>query len=111
MNEGDLIKIPLPQADGLIKSRPALVLRKVPPFNDLLICGNSSKIHNYVEGLDVIISSSHKDFKKSGLKTSSVIRSAYLMLLAEKDTPGSIGSISTEKHQQVLKNLSDFLKN
>lgn len=31
MKEGDVVLTPLPQADGQVKNRPAVVLRNVPP--------------------------------------------------------------------------------
>ena len=39
MKEGDIILTPLPQANGKVKSRPAVFLRKMPPYEDLLVCG------------------------------------------------------------------------
>jgi mRNA interferase MazF len=42
MKEGDLILVPMPQADGLVKNRPAIVLREMQPFQDVLICGVST---------------------------------------------------------------------
>jgi mRNA interferase MazF len=39
MNEGDIVFAPLPQADGRIKNRPAVLLRRLPPFGDWLVCG------------------------------------------------------------------------
>jgi mRNA interferase MazF len=30
MNEGDVVLTPLPQADGQVKNRPAVVLRAMP---------------------------------------------------------------------------------
>ena len=37
MSEGDVILTPLPQADGQIKNRPAVALRELPPFGDMLV--------------------------------------------------------------------------
>ena len=31
MKEGDVILTPVPQADGLVKNRPAIILREMPP--------------------------------------------------------------------------------
>jgi len=45
MKEGDVVLAPFPQADGRIKNRPGVVLREVPPFGDLLICGVSAQLH------------------------------------------------------------------
>jgi hypothetical protein len=36
MTEGDVVLTPLPQADGQVKNRPAVVLRAMPPHGDLL---------------------------------------------------------------------------
>jgi len=45
MKEGDVVLTPLPQADGAMKNRPAIVLRVMPPFGDRLVCGVSSQLH------------------------------------------------------------------
>jgi mRNA interferase MazF len=37
MHEGDVGLTPLPQADGRIKPRPAILLRRMPPLGDWLI--------------------------------------------------------------------------
>jgi mRNA interferase MazF len=55
MNEGDVVLTPLPQANGAIKNRPAIVLRKMPPFGDLLVCGVSSQIQQAAAGFDDLI--------------------------------------------------------
>ena len=43
MNEGDLALAPLPQADGQIKNRPVVLLWRLPPFGDFLVCGISTQ--------------------------------------------------------------------
>lgn len=43
MKDGDVVIVSLPQQDGSIKPRPALCLRRVPTFQDLLVCGISSR--------------------------------------------------------------------
>ena len=73
MNEGDVVLTPLLQANGVIKNRPAIVLRKMPPFSDLLVCGVSSQIHQAATGFDEIIEPTHPDFAASGLKTTSLL--------------------------------------
>jgi mRNA interferase MazF len=109
MKEGDIVLAPFPQADGQIKKRPAMVLRKVPPFDDLLVCGVSTQLHQCVAGFDELILSSDSDFKSSGLLQDSVIRLGYLLTLPRKDFIGSIGKISPERHRRLLKHLSEFL--
>jgi len=55
MNEGDIALAPLPQADGQIKNRPVILLRRLPPFGDFLICGVSTQLHQRVAGFDEAI--------------------------------------------------------
>ncbi len=44
MREGDVILAPVPQANGGLKHRPAIILREMPPFRDWLVCGVSSQM-------------------------------------------------------------------
>ena len=37
MNEGDVLLTTLRQADGALKERPVLLLRRMPPFEDSLV--------------------------------------------------------------------------
>nr|VFJ67081.1 MAG: mRNA interferase MazF [Candidatus Kentron sp. FM]VFJ68757.1 MAG: mRNA interferase MazF [Candidatus Kentron sp. FM]VFK17134.1 MAG: mRNA interferase MazF [Candidatus Kentron sp. FM] len=55
MTEGDIVLTPLPQADGRVKNRPALILREFPPYGDFLVCGISTQIRQAVTGFDDII--------------------------------------------------------
>ena len=48
MKQGDLILTPVPQADGRQKNRPAIILKEMPPYGDLLVCGVSTQLHQYV---------------------------------------------------------------
>jgi mRNA interferase MazF len=111
MKPGDVVLTPIPQADGAIKNRPALILCELPAYRDLLVCGISTKLHQEVRGFDDLISSSDADFTASGLKSNSLIRLSFLAVLPRKDVVGSIGSISPERLQQLLKTLSDYLIN
>jgi len=54
MKEGDVILTQIPRADGTVKTRPALVLRELPPFQDLLVCGISTQTHQAVPGFDEV---------------------------------------------------------
>lgn len=109
MRESDIILTPIPQADGKIKNRPALYLRELPQFGDLLVCGISSQIHQAVQDFDEIITINDDDFKKSGLVAESVIRLGFLAVLPRKKVIGSIGSISSYRYTVLLKRLSNYL--
>jgi mRNA interferase MazF len=109
LKEGDVILTPVPQADGAIKNRPAIILREMLPFKDCLVCGISTQLHHEVKGFDEIISPSDMDFASSGLKSASLIRLGFLAVMSRSDIIGSIGSISSKRHKRLLKTLSDYL--
>ena len=109
MKEGEVILTPIPQADGKVKNRPALILREMPRYKDFLVCGISTQTHQYVGNFDEFISPGDADFKSSGLISESVIRLGFLAVLPRKSVAGSIGRISPERHRRLLKNLSEFL--
>ncbi len=109
MNEGKIILAAFPQADGQIKYRPAIALREMPPYGDLLICGVSSQLHQFVAGFDELIVYTDSDFGGSGLLNDSVIRLGFLMTVSSSHAAGSIGSISQARHQRLLHRLSAHL--
>jgi mRNA interferase MazF len=109
MKEGDVILTPIPQADGSVKNRPAVVLREMPRYHDLLVCGVSTQLHQRVEGFDEIVSPGDPDFSSSGLLSESLIRLGFLAVLPRKSIAGSIGAISQERRKRLLTRLSDYL--
>jgi len=111
MIEGDVALTSLPQADGLAKPRPVILLRRMPPFGDWLICGVSTQIHQRVVGFDETIEPLHPDFAHSGLKAASLIRLGFLAVLPSNQFLGIIGSISRDRHMRLLQRLSAFLAN
>ena len=109
MREDDVILTPIPQANGVIKNRPAIFLREMPPYRDLLVCGISTQLHQQVKGFDETITSGDTDFVTSGLLSDSLIRLGFLTMLPRKRIIGSIGTISQERHERLLKSLSAHL--
>jgi mRNA interferase MazF len=110
MKEGDIILIALPQADGRFKNRPALLLKRLPPFNDWLICGISSQLHQRVPDFDEAVMRADRDFSSSGLMADSVIRLGFLSAVPARNILGVIGSIAPDRHDRLLRRLSDHLK-
>lgn len=104
-----MVLTPVPQADGAIKNRPAIILREMPSYKDYLVCGVSTQLRQQVKGFDQIISPSDVDFASSSLKSESLIRLGFLAVLPCSSIIGSIGSISPERHKRLLKTLSDYL--
>jgi len=109
MKEGDVVLTPIPQADGIVKNRPTIILREMPPYRDYLLCGVSTQLNKQVKGFDDVIESTDDDFKASGLRTSSLVRLGFLAVLPRAQIIGAIGSISSTRHKKLLKTLSDYL--
>jgi mRNA interferase MazF len=74
MREGSIILTAIAQADGGLKNRPALVLRQMPKYGDLLVCGISTQIRQYIPNFDEIIRSEDADFGASGLIQEYLVR-------------------------------------
>jgi mRNA interferase MazF len=109
MKEGDVVIVPLPQADGRIKNRPAIVLRAMPPFQDVLVCGVSTQLRQAARDFDEVISPSDPDFAPSGLIEESLVRLGFLVVIPQAKIAGSIGSISPERHKRLLQRLGQYL--
>ncbi len=109
MMAGDVVLVPLPQADGQIKNRPAIVLRAMPPFGDFLVCGVSTQLHQEVAGFDELLKPSQADFSTSGIKAASLIRLGFLAVLPTAGFLGVIGSISRERHHRLVERLANHI--
>lgn len=109
MKEADIALSPISQADSRIKNRPILLLRQLPPYQDFLVCGISTQLHQEVSGFDDVISPDDLDFKASGLRAKSLIRLGFLAVIPQRQIMGTIGAISTERHQRLLSILSEYL--
>ena len=78
MTEADIVLTPLPQADGVVKNRPALLLRELPPFGDFLACGISTQLHQAIPEFDEVIAKADPDFPTSGLVAESLDRKSVV---------------------------------
>ena len=81
----------------------------MPPFKDVLICGVSTQLRQAAKDFDELISPGDADFVSSGLKEESLIRLGFLVVVPRSKIVGSIGSISPERHKQLLQRLSEYL--
>lgn len=109
MKEGDILLAALRQSDGAVKDRPVLFLRKMPPFDDFLVCGISTQLQQS-SPIDEIIATNESDFRSSGLKAASLVRLGFLAVLPRTEFKGRIGSISAARHQRLLTTLADYLR-
>ena len=110
MKEGDILITALRQADGTVKDRPVAFLRRMPPFQDFLVCGISTQLQQSAPELDETITPGDPDFRTSGLKAPSLIRLGYLAVLPSSQFKGRIGRISSARLKRLLAKLSDFLR-
>lgn len=111
MKEGKIILTAIPQADGQIKFRPALILRIMPIYNDFLVCGISTQIKQHIPEFDELISETDSDYKNTGLLQKSLIRLGFLAILKQKSVKGSIGQISEIRYKKLINNLSSYISN
>jgi mRNA interferase MazF len=109
MKERDVVLMAIPQADGLRKPRPVLLLREMPKYRDFLVCGISSQLQQYQPNFDEIIQANHPDFGESGLLKPSLVRLSFLAIARPAEVMGRLGSISTSRHRRLLSNLSAHL--
>ncbi|MFQ5631118.1 MAG: hypothetical protein ACE5I1_20285 [bacterium] len=70
----------------------------------------SSQIHQYIENVDEIIGPDSEDFRQSGLKIKSVIRTTRVAVADENILFGTIGEISKERLNRIRENLVNWIK-
>jgi len=109
VKEGDVILAPLPQADGMVKNRPALFLRELPAWGDVLVCGISTQSRQVALNFDEAISRTDSDYSDSGLVADSTIRLGFLAVLPRRRIIGVIGSVTPERHARLLERLAAHL--
>ena len=92
------------------KLRPALLLRQVPGHHgDWLICMVSSQLRHLAPNFDELIGEDDSDFRKSGLKVTSVIRIGRLAVVEEDMLLGRLGEIGPERLSRLTNRLASWL--
>jgi mRNA interferase MazF len=77
----------------------------MPTYNDYLVCGISTQLHQEIPNFDIILTPS----LTNRLRATSLVRLIFLAVLSEDDIKGVLGIIEDSKHQQLLSNLSNYL--
>ena len=86
------------------------MIKRVPgEYEDWLICMISSRIYQYNEKLDEIISPQDSDYQDSGLKTESIIRTSRLAVVEKEVLIGKIGKISLERLRRIKNKLGKWI--
>ncbi len=109
MKEGDIVKAFIQQADGEIKPRPAVLIKKLPYFDDWLICGISRKTYAVHKGFDIVITNNSKEFSQTGLDFDMVVRAGWLHNFRESKIEGSLGSLTSERLKELKANITRFI--
>jgi mRNA interferase MazF len=107
MTEGDIVVTAIQQSDGTYKKRPVVILRIMPRFNDFLVCGISTQLHQFIPDFDESINPD----STNRLKQPSIIRLGFLTVEPQNNIQVKIGSISRTQHRKLLERLSDYLIN
>lgn len=108
---GDIVIAPFSHTDlTQDKNRPVLLIAPLPnSYGDWLGCMITSQLHQFTEGIDVMISKDSPDFPETSLKTTSLIRVTRLMVITEDIVVGGIGNISPPQLNLVITNLASWL--
>lgn len=109
MSPGDVVIVTLPQSDGALKLRPAVLLSALPPYGDWLACGVSTQLHQHVAGFDELLPLQAPDFSASGLRQASLLRLGFLSTLPRAHIGGVVGRIDFERLQRLLARLARHL--
>lgn len=110
MNPGDIVLVALPQANGQIKRRPALLLKQMPGHGDWLLCGISSQLQHFIPGFDEKLDEAHTDYSGSGLQVASIIRLGFLTVIPTTKIPGAVGNLGAATLKKLIGNLARYLK-
>lgn len=112
MNPGDVVLIRLPQiGGGPTKLRPALLLAGLPgPYQNLLVCGITTQLHQQVADWDELIENGDSDYARSALHRDSVVRLSYLYAADRAEIAGAIGRIDPSRLDRLLTRLAKHLR-
>ncbi len=86
-----IVIVAMRQANANVKNRSTIILHEMPPFQDMLVCGVSSQLHQGVKGFDKIITPTDSDFATSSLVGKSLILLGFLAVVPLSQIIGVIG--------------------
>lgn len=109
MQEGDIVLVNLVQTDGIGKIRPALVLKVLPKYGDVLVCGISSRLYQEQKGIDEILDADASYFADTGLHQTSLVRLLLVGVQEQTEVLGSLGKIPADLHLELMRRLANFL--
>ncbi len=105
--KGDVIVIDFPFSSlKETKRRPVLIL-KVPKGGDIIV--NQITGSSYEKSVEIEVE--NKDFKQGSLKRKSFVRIDKIASIEKSLIKYKVGSLKSEKFNEILNNIFSFLKN
>jgi mRNA interferase MazF len=102
LSRGDVVLTPFPFTDLTQTSlRPALVISDGPIGNDVVLAGVSSVVRGQQVATDLLIDTSHPEFKLTGLRVASVIRLHKLATVEQRILVRRLGKIGSQLQLEV----------
>lgn len=109
MEAGRVVKVAMPQADGVWTSRPAVLVKAFPPYGDWLMVGISGSLDLAVPDLDIPIGSNHPSFLSARLKYPGIIRLGHAHVVAADRIEGVIGALDPATLGLIKQRLAAFI--
>ncbi len=104
---GDIVVLDFPFSNLLqVKRRPALII-KIPKGEDMIV----NQITGRSQESSVEIPINKKDFKEGGLKIDSYLRFDKIFSVEKSLIKYKIGSLNSNKFNEILEKICSFLKN
>jgi len=69
----------------------------------------STQLHQKIEGLEVVVSSTDQGFMQTGFKKSSLIRTSRLAVVDESIFEGKLGDLTEPIFSKIKQKLSSWL--
>ena len=105
--KGEIVVLEFPFSNMMqVKRRPSLVI-KVPKGDDIIVCQITGK--SYEKSVEIPIKK--EDFYKGNLKVESYIRLDKIFSIEKSLIKYKIGSLKSEKSNEILERVCSFLRN
>lgn len=107
MIKGKVVLIPFPFDDlSATKVRPAICLTNpIGKYNHIILAFITSQIPTDLLETDIVLDSSHPDFRASGLRKPSIIRLDHLMTVQKSLIQRELGAVSSNTQDQIAQML------
>ncbi len=107
--KGKIVLIPFPFTDlSFAKLRPALVIHEGK--RDVVVAFISSRIPDEIYEVDVVVSSKHPAFKRTGLKVDSVIKLDKIATILKELIVGELGEIDENLRKEINEKLAKIFR-